>query len=59
MKKPVEELLAVVVALAVMGLAAVSFVSFLTFKSDLVDEFSVDGGQSASSLEVGSQKRAR
>lgn len=43
MKKPVEELLAVVVALAVLGLLAFAFVSFLTFEHD-VSEWISDGG---------------
>lgn len=37
MKKPVEELLAVVVALVVMGLLAFAFISFLTFEADISD----------------------
>ncbi len=44
MKKPVEELLAVVVALVVMGLLAFAFVSFLTFEHD-VSDWITDGGQ--------------
>ncbi|MDP2274620.1 MAG: hypothetical protein Q8N23_05995 [Archangium sp.] len=43
MKKPVEELLAVVVALVVLGLLAFAFVSFLTFEHDVSDWIS-DGG---------------
>ena len=46
MKKPVEELLAVVVALAVLALFAFAFVSFLTYETDISDLIS-DGGVSA------------
>lgn len=45
MSKPIQEILAVVVALAVLGLGVVSFLSFVTFKTDLVE---YDGGQRAS-----------
>lgn len=51
MKKPVEELFAVVVALAVLALLAVAFVSFITIEGDPFEDEFGDGGQRASALE--------
>lgn len=49
MKKPVEELLAVVVALAVLAMLGVVFVSFVTIEGDPFESEFSDGGQSAAS----------
>jgi hypothetical protein len=44
MKKPVEELLAVVVALAILGLLGMAFVSFVTVEGDFQDT-TADAGE--------------
>lgn len=44
MSKPVEELLAVVVALIVLALVGVAFVSFLTYGTQPVTELFIDAG---------------
>ncbi|MDP1821593.1 MAG: hypothetical protein Q8L48_00035 [Archangium sp.] len=46
MKKPAEEFLAVVVALAILGLLGMAFVSFVTVKGDFQDSVP-DGGTQA------------
>ena len=44
MKKPVEELLAVVIALAILGLVGMAFVSFVSTSGSFEDQVHADGG---------------